>query len=204
MDANWRIGEHIDGRWEVCQVLQGGIGVVYITYDRDMQFFVAAKTFQDEMFARSPQIAERFRREALAWIALDEHENVTRAIFATEIGLKPYLFLEHVDGGTLREWIGTPRLTRDVHQVLRFAIQFCDGMIHAFQKGIGLHRDIKPENCLITSEGILKVTDFGLAKVFDDGSGPGKEEFGGTRSRGKLSEMPIVGGESSATGTRSR
>lgn len=50
----------------------------------------------------------------------------------------------------------------------RFAIQFCDGMSYAFSRGIQAHWDIKPQNCLITEDKILKVTDFGLAKVFDD------------------------------------
>jgi serine/threonine protein kinase len=81
---------------------------------------------------------------------------------------KPFLFLEYVSGGDLGSWIGTPRLTEDLGQVLRFAIQFCDGMIHAMSKGITAHRDIKPRNCLITHDGMLKVTDFGLAKLFDE------------------------------------
>jgi len=69
--------------------------------------------------------------------------------------------------------------------VLRFAIQFCDGMTHALAKGIKAHRDIKPQNCLITQDYTLKVTDFGLAKVFDDantadwrGESAGEEEKG--------------------------
>src|SRR5579862_9377397 len=81
---------------------------------------------------------------------------------------KPFLFLEYVSGGDLAAWIGTPRLTEDISQVLRFAVQFCDGMIHALSKGIRAHRDIKPRNCLITVDGTLKVTDFGLAKLLED------------------------------------
>jgi tetratricopeptide (TPR) repeat protein len=79
---------------------------------------------------------------------------------------KPYIFLELVTGGDLSQWIGTPRLTKDILQILSFAIQFCDGMSHAFTKGVKVHRDIKPSNCLITEDGLLKVTDFGLSKAF--------------------------------------
>lgn len=144
------------------------MGVVYIVYDRDWQEVFAAKTFQDEVFTRNPIAADRFKREALAWINLDVHENIAQARFVETINGKPYLFLEYVNGGDLMPWIGTPRLTEDLGTVLRFAIQFCDGMTHAFAKGVKAHRDIKPQNCLVTDDLTLKVTDFGLAKVIED------------------------------------
>src|SRR5919205_1066679 len=62
------------------------------------------------------------------------HQNVTRARFVKTIANKPYLFLEYVGGGDLSGWIGTPHLTEDLPQTLRFGIQFCDGMIHALAK----------------------------------------------------------------------
>jgi len=165
MPSNWQIGEFIKGRWEVHKVLYGGAGVVYIVYDQAFGEPFAAKTFQDEVFAQSPTIADRFMREALAWIRMDLHPNVTQARMVEKIEGKPFLFLEYVSGGDLRNWIGTPRLLEDLPQVLRFGIQFCDGMVHALSKGIKAHRDIKPANCLISHDGILKITDFGLAQM---------------------------------------
>jgi serine/threonine protein kinase len=181
MAAQWQVGERIQNRWDIHKILGGagksGMGIVYVVYDHKLREAFAAKTFQEEAFAKNSGIAERFIREAHAWVNLDIHENVTRARFVEEIERKPFLFLEYVSGGDLKGWIGTPRLTEDLPQVLRFAIQFCDGMIHALSKGIKAHRDIKPENCLITEGRTLKVTDFGLAKVFDDASlGDWKEE----------------------------
>lgn len=80
------------------------------------------------------------------------------------------MFLEFVSGGDLGRWIGTPNLLDNLPRVLRLGIQFCDGMGHVISKGIKAHRDIKPQNCLLTDSGTLKITDFGLAKVFDDAS----------------------------------
>ncbi len=76
------------------------------------------RTFRDEIFARSPLIASRFDREALAWIKLDIHPNITEARMLEKIDGKPFLFLEYVSGGDLGAWIGTPRLTEDFSQLL--------------------------------------------------------------------------------------
>ena len=168
MKKPWEIGDHIEGRWEIFNILEGGAGIVYIVYDQVFRESFAAKTFRDEIFACSPLIADRFEREAMAWVKLDLHPNIAQARMVEKIEGKPFLFLEYVSGGDLGSWIGTPALTEDLPQVLRFAVQFCDGMIHAFTKGIRVHRDIKPRNCLITKDSVLKVTDFGLAKLFDD------------------------------------
>lgn len=170
MATNWQIGDKIQNRWEIHKILRGGMGIVYIVYDHEWREALAAKTFQDEVFAKNPETADRFTQEALSWVNLDVHQNVAQARLVGAIEGKPFLFLEYVSGGDLGGWIGTPRLTEDLPQVLRFAIQFCDGMTHALSRGIKAHRDIKPQNCLITEDNTLKVTDFGLAKVFDDAS----------------------------------
>jgi tetratricopeptide (TPR) repeat protein len=193
----WRIGDHIDNRFEVCRVMQGGMGIVYIAFDHELKIAVALKTFRDDLLASRPEISERFKREALSWIALEEHENVTRAITAAELGLKPFLILEFVTGGTLRQWIGTPRLLSNPTQIVRFAIQFCDGMTHAATKGIQVHRDIKPENCLITDQNVLKVSDFGLAKALDSSIDEKRLELSGKplgsmKSTRELSEATTV------------
>lgn len=167
----FKAGDLIQERWDVHRVMQGGMGIVYVVYDRKWREVFAAKTFQNEVFARNPNIKAMFEKEALAWVNLDLHQNITEARFLHVIDDQPFLFLEYVAGGDLSRWIGTPRLTNDLAQVLRFGIQFCDGMRHVIAKGIKAHRDIKPQNCLVTQDGILKVTDFGLAKVWDEAIG---------------------------------
>ena len=180
MGTTWKVGDHIEGRWEIYKILQGGAGIVYIVYDHAFREPFAAKTFRDEVVAFSPLVADRFVREGLAWVQLDLHPNVVQARMVEKIEGKPFLFLEYVSGGDLGSWIGTPRLTEDLPQVLRFAIQFCDGMIHVISKNVRVHRDIKPRNCLVTSDGILKITDFGLAKLFEEGGAASHSGGGNT------------------------
>lgn len=170
MTRQWKIGEKIQDRWQIYKIFSGGMGIVYIVYDHhpDYRQIFAAKTFQDEVFSRNPQITKRFTQEAHAWINLDIHENITNATFVKGIEGKPYIFMEYVGGGNLRKWIGRIGLTGDLPQMLRFAVNFCDGMIHANSKGLKAHRDIKPENCLVTYDRVLKITDFGLAKIIGE------------------------------------
>jgi serine/threonine protein kinase len=172
--THWRVGDKIPdpsthrARWEIHDIKMGGMGVVYFAYDHQWQQPFAIKTFRNDVFTYNPGTAQRFTQEALSWIKLDSHPNVARAHMVDTVEGQPLLFLELVSGGDLGEWVGMPKLTQDLPQVLRFGIQFCDGMMHAQSRGIAVHRDIKPKNCLVTSDRTLKVSDFGLAKVLDD------------------------------------
>lgn len=165
----WQINDFIPDpntgkdRWQIYKIFKGGMGVVYIVYDNEWGEALAVKTHLDEF--QNPKIQEQFRKEALVWINFDWHENIAWARMIRNIHNKLYLFLEYVPGGDLSLWIGTKRL--DLKQILLFAIQFCCGMEYALSKGLKAHRDIKPKNCLITEDGMLKITDFGLAKTFD-------------------------------------
>src|SRR5260370_27296913 len=132
----WRVGDTIQKRWKVHRILLGGMGIVYLVYDNEARQPFAAKTFREDVFAKQPDIAARFRNEARAWIELDRHENVTRAHFVQNVKGRPLLFLEYVTGGDLSRWIGSPRLTEDPRQLLSFSIQVCDGMIQAGGRGI--------------------------------------------------------------------
>ena len=173
--AHHQIGDCLNKRWVVEDVRAGGMGIVYIVRDKAGGKRLAAKTFQDALFDRYPDVADRFIRETRAWIDLDMHPNVVRARFIDHILGKPYLFMDCLDGGDLKSWIESPQ-PHDSEELLRFAIQFCDGMTHALANGIRAHRDVKPANCLLTgwrSEGgvprrHLKVTDFGASAFWFD------------------------------------
>ena len=146
MSSNLQVGDRIQSRWEIHKILKGGMGVVYFVYDHEGSAALAAKTLSHEFAQANPEAAARFLQEANAWVNLDTHPNIVAALMVRKISEKPYIFLELATGGDLGTWIGTPRLTRDTVQVLTFALQFCDGMLHALSHGISVHRDVKPKN----------------------------------------------------------
>jgi serine/threonine protein kinase len=178
----WKHGDRIENRWEVQQVLDGGMGIIYIVLDHETGEKLAAKTYRDDVLAANPELALRFEREALAWINLDSHPNVVKAMYVKTFQDRPYLFLEFVAGGNLRRLLPSFHVSTTqedgyydyerLSRIRNLALQFCDGMIHASKCGIRAHRDIKAKNCLLAEDArgwpILKITDFGLAKLFND------------------------------------
>lgn len=165
------IVQHANGSYEVLSVLGGGFGNVYVVVDRCSGRVVALKTFKGS-FLWNDAHRNRFEREARTWLELGRHPNVVQALGVIKVGAFPCLVMEYVPGGTLRSLLNTRRYLTPVH-ALRLGLQFCDGIIHAAAKIEGLvHRDIKPENCLLSVTGALKVTDFGLSRVFADAEVP--------------------------------
>ncbi len=126
---------------------------------------VALKTLKDELLGHKIR-RSRFATECRLWVQLGQHPNIVQAHAVEIIEGKPYVVLELVQGGDLVRWIGSPRL--DLVQALRFGVQFCQGMEHATRQGLSCHRDIKPGNLLITEDVVLKITDFGLARICEE------------------------------------
>jgi len=164
----WREGDLIGNRYEILKILKGGMGLVYICLDQKKEFFHAVKTFQDK-FLLDEEARKLFVREAETWVRLEKHRNIVQAYWVKNFSGKPCIFLEYVpssrDGkANLRDYILS--LRADLVKALNLAVQFCDGMVHATTQMEGLvHRDIKPENVMITSDMVLKITDFGLVKA---------------------------------------
>jgi tetratricopeptide (TPR) repeat protein len=151
----------------------GGFGVIYLVYSRETGAVHALKTYRDE-FAGVREIEESFRREAEVWIAVGRHPCLLRALFVDKIDGRLYLGMEYIapdDSGknTLQHHLGSAGL--DLRQALLWGIQVCQGMEHAFARGIVCHSDLKPSNIMITCVGQAKVSDFGLARSRGCGSG---------------------------------
>jgi len=169
MQTNIQIGDLIADRYRVCHVLGGGgksgMGIVYVCFDEEHGVINAVKTFQDS-FIISYNAKERFKQEALAWIQLKGHPNIVHAYAVYDWNGRLYIILEYIapdsfGRNTLTHYFNSPI---DIKKVLEWSRQFCFAMEYAYDRGVTPHRDIKPDNLMITSEGALKVTDFGLAK----------------------------------------
>lgn len=173
-----QVGDWIADRYEVFEVYQGGMGVVYAVKDRLGALgrrVIALKTLYDDLFL-DPDRGSRFSSECHLWVHLGNHANVVQAYAVEEIEGRPHILLELVTGGDLRRQIGTPQL--DLALALRHGFEFCLGMEHAIRQGLRCHRDIKPANLLLTRAGDLKIADFGLAAIRDEiiGAGPDRPD----------------------------
>lgn len=169
MTGAFSVGDWIGGRFQVFHVHEGGMSLVYVVNDHLAQTkehkVLALKTLRSDLL-RSRIRVSRFATECRLWVQLGEHPNVVRAYSVEIIEDHPYVVLELIQGGDLNRWIGTPRL--DLIRALRFGYQFCLGLEHAIRQGLHCHRDVKPGNLLVTETGILKITDFGLARVCEE------------------------------------
>lgn len=173
-----QVGDLLAERFEIFEVHQGGMGVVYAVRDRlgaVERPRIALKTLYDELFLDRERGA-RFSSECHLWVHLGNHANVVQAYAVEEIEGRPHILLELITGGDLRRQIGTPGL--DLPRALRHGVEFCLGMEHAIRQGLRCHRDIKPANLLLTRGGSLKITDFGLAAIRDEiiGTGPDRPD----------------------------
>jgi serine/threonine protein kinase/tetratricopeptide (TPR) repeat protein len=138
----------------------GGMGQVYIAEDTTLKRRVALKVLPPEV-TRNEHALRRFGREALAASALNHPNIVTIHECGQANGLR-FIVSEFVEGSTLREKLANGRLELDT--ILDIAIQIASALDAAHFGGI-IHRDIKPENLMIRRDGLLKVLDFGIAKL---------------------------------------
>src|SRR5512139_1838035 len=150
------------GHYQITSQLgKGGMGEVYQAKDQKLGRDVAIKVLPDE-FARDTDRVARFQREAKLLASLN-HPNIAAIHGLEESGGTNFLVLELVEGTTLADRIKAGAIP--VEESLKLALQIAEALEAAHEKGV-IHRDLKPANIKVTSEGKVKVLDFGLAKAF--------------------------------------
>ncbi|MGH9940427.1 MAG: serine/threonine protein kinase, partial [Blastocatellia bacterium] len=156
------IAEQISHYRIVNKIGAGGMGEVYLAEDTKLGRKVALKLLPEE-FTRDAGRVRRFEQEARAASALN-HPNILTIFEIGEANGAHYIATEYIDGQTLRERLNNDRLTPSA--ALDIASQIAAALTAAHEAGI-VHRDIKPENVMLRRDGIVKVLDFGLAKLIE-------------------------------------
>ena len=160
------------GRYEIISPLgKGGMGEVFLALDAKLERKVAIKLLSGELGNGSDRL-RRFSQEAKAASALN-HPNI---LTVYEIGETPdgahFIVTEYIDGRTLKRYLADEKPT--LPEVLRIAVQIAAALAAAHDAGI-VHRDIKPENVMIRTDGIVKILDFGVAKLTAPAAGQSAE-----------------------------
>jgi serine/threonine protein kinase len=151
----------------ICELGRGGFGTVYLALDQNTQRYVAIKTLNTD----NPAAREQFHREALTLYRQLNNQFIVDLLDHDLDDSPPYLVLEYCELGSLRSWVGQQRAWQDVAAALTHVIQ---GLESIHEAG-GFHRDLKPDN-LLQAAGptpqtvVIKIADFGLARVPDRAS----------------------------------
>jgi beta-lactam-binding protein with PASTA domain/tRNA A-37 threonylcarbamoyl transferase component Bud32 len=156
------VGEVFSNRYHIERELaQGGMAEVYLARDQSLNRPVALKALFPE-FAREPSFVERFRREAQAAANLN-HPNIVAIYDWGQEGGTYFIVMEYVEGQSLRDLIRTEG-PLEPGQAADIAAEIASALAFAHRSGV-VHRDVKPGNVLLTQNGSVKVTDFGIARA---------------------------------------
>ena len=154
------------GRYKVLKELgRGAMGLVYLGKDPTIQRFVAIKTMRLDQIDNDDKLQDfkaRFFREAESTGRLS-HPNIVTIYDAGEESGLGYIAMEFIEGTPLKHWARKPNLM-PVNEVLLTVATVADGLDYAHQQGV-VHRDIKPANIMLTKDRVVKVMDFGIAKM---------------------------------------
>jgi serine/threonine protein kinase len=165
---------HVDKYIVVDCLGRGGNSIVYKARHMHMpQRYVALKTLDHKDIHHGDEPLQRFRREIEIVTRLD-HPNIVRAYDVIRTRTQLYLVLEFVEGKDLGSFV-KQRGRLPVDEAVDYVVQAAQGLAYAHKQGI-IHRDLKPGNLLLTGDGVVKIADLGLARVY--GTGLDKEDEG--------------------------
>jgi len=184
------IGKTLD-HYQITEKLgEGGMGVVYKARDTHLDRFVALKVLPPEKVS-DPERKRRFIQEAKAASALNHPSIITIYDIDQADGID-FIAMEYVAGKTLDQRIGHRGLR--LNDALKYAVQIADALAKAHSAGI-VHRDLKPTNIMVNEDGVVKVLDFGLAKLTEQVQGDESASTATVDSEGRpITEEGVIVG----------
>ena len=157
--------EVLSDRYELQEPIgRGGMATIYRAVDLRMGRTVAVKILR-EVYSSDPKFVTRFQREARAASAL-QHPNIVQVFDYGQSGDSYYIAMEFIEGADLRRYLKKHGLLSN-ERAIEIAHDVALGLGAAHKRGI-VHRDVKPQNVMLNDEGLVKLTDFGIASVYKD------------------------------------
>ena len=157
-------GQKINDRYEIIKTIgEGGMANVYLANDTILDRKVAIKVLRGDL-SNDEKFIRRFQREALSVSNLS-HPNIVEVYDVGEEDGQYYIVMEYIEGKTLKQLL-KKREPLSLPEVIDIMLQLTDGLAHAHESYI-IHRDIKPQNIMILDNGLVKITDFGIAMALN-------------------------------------
>ena len=157
-------GQKINDRYEIIKTIgEGGMANVYLANDTILDRKVAIKVLRGDL-SNDEKFIRRFQREALSVSNLS-HPNIVEVYDVGKEDGQYYIVMEYIEGKTLKQLL-KKRETLTLPEVIDIMLQLTDGLAHAHESYI-IHRDIKPQNIMILDNGLVKITDFGIAMALN-------------------------------------
>jgi len=154
-------GQILSGRYSITEKIGvGGMADVYKAYCNTLNRFVAVKIIKDELKNEEDSV-KRFKTESRA-VALLNHPNIVSVFDVGVFEGRPFIVMELIEGITLKEYM-RQKGTLDYQEAMFLITQVLRALEHAHTRNI-IHRDIKPQNIMLLKDGVIKVTDFGIAR----------------------------------------
>ena len=175
----WRYHDSFGDKYKVIGLRAGGIGIVLFVESTDSENQIyAAKTLQPFLqlkYLEKPayvqqKIANAFLAEALPWLELGQHPSIVTVHILKNIEHPstgknvPFIFSELIESGDLKKLIDDGSRF-SLEEALSFALQICEGLLHAYKHGLAAHRDLKPDNIMVYKDAIYQITDFSAGVI---------------------------------------
>lgn len=159
-----RPAQQIPGYQILSKLGAGAMATVFKARQLSLDRLVAIKVLP-KRFSENPEYVERFYKEGKAAAKLN-HANIVQAFDVGEAGGYHYFVMEYVEGHTVYDELAGGKVFSEA-EALKITIEIAEALVHAHERGL-IHRDVKPKNIMITTEGVAKLADMGLARLTED------------------------------------